>query len=39
VQDEHTYKASIELVRDHLKLSPGDRDWLLRKTAETVFFS
>ena len=39
VQDEHTYKASIELVRDHLKLSPGDRDWLLRKTAEQVFFT
>jgi len=39
VQDEHTYKASIELVRDHLKLSPGDRDWLLRKTAESVFFT
>ncbi len=39
VQDEHTYEASIALIRDHLKLSPGDREWLLRKTAEGVFFT
>jgi predicted TIM-barrel fold metal-dependent hydrolase len=35
----HTYKDSIELVKSGLKfLSAGDRDWLLRKTAEKVFF-
>ncbi len=39
VQDEHTYTASIELVRDHLKASESDRDWLLRKTAEATFFA
>lgn len=36
----HTYADSIGLVRDRLDfLSPGDRDWLLRKTAEKVYFS
>jgi predicted TIM-barrel fold metal-dependent hydrolase len=36
----HTYAASIELVRDRLDdLSEGDRQWLLRKTAEKVFFA
>ncbi len=39
VQGDHTYTASIELIRDHAKLSAGDRDWLLRKTAEQTFFS
>ncbi len=36
----HGYKASIALVRDRLDgVSEGDREWLLRKTAERVFFS
>jgi predicted TIM-barrel fold metal-dependent hydrolase len=36
----HTYKASIAVVRDQLDgLSEGDREWLLRKTAERVFFT
>ncbi len=40
VQEGHTYENSIALVRDRLEfLSAGDRDWLLRKTAEKVFFS
>ena len=36
---EHSYAASIQLVRDQLDfLSHTDREWLLRKTAEKVFF-
>jgi predicted TIM-barrel fold metal-dependent hydrolase len=36
---ENTYKASISLVRDRIDfLSKDDRDWMLRKTAEKVFF-
>lgn len=36
----HTYKDSIDLVRRRLNfLTDDDRDWLLRKTAERVFFS
>lgn len=36
---EHTYAASIGLVRDRLDfLSETDRDWLLKKTAEKVYF-
>lgn len=39
VQGENNYKASISLVRDKLDfITPADRDWLLRKTAERVFF-
>ena len=39
VQPPHTYAGSIELVRDRLDfLSPEDREWLLRKSAEAVFF-
>ena len=35
----HRYQDSIALIRDHLDgLSEGDRDWLLRRTAETTFF-
>jgi predicted TIM-barrel fold metal-dependent hydrolase len=35
----HTYRASISLVRDHLNfVSPEERAWLLRGTAEKVFF-
>jgi predicted TIM-barrel fold metal-dependent hydrolase len=36
----HTYRASIELVKEGLDfLSDEDREWLLRRTAEGVFFS
>ena len=40
VQGEHTYAASIALVRDAPSdlLSDGDKHWLLRGTAEKVFF-
>jgi predicted TIM-barrel fold metal-dependent hydrolase len=37
--DHHAYADSIALVRDRLDfLSPDDRDWLLRKTAESTLF-
>ncbi len=40
VQGAHTYQASIALVRNGLEfLTDNDRQWLLRKTAERVFFS
>ena len=40
VQDGHTYADSIALIRDRLDfLSAEDREWMLRKTAEKVFFS
>jgi predicted TIM-barrel fold metal-dependent hydrolase len=40
VQNGHAYRDSIELVRSRLDfLSDDDRDWLLQKTAERVFFS
>jgi predicted TIM-barrel fold metal-dependent hydrolase len=36
----HSYRASIALIRDRLDgLSEDDREWLLRKTAERVFFT
>jgi predicted TIM-barrel fold metal-dependent hydrolase len=39
VQPPNTYAASIALIRDRLDgVSAGDREWLLRKTAERVFF-
>lgn len=39
VQGGHTYADSIALVRDRLDfLSDADRQWMLRKTAEKVFF-
>ena len=38
LQGENTYKASIALVRDRLDLPKADREWLLAKTAEAVFF-
>jgi predicted TIM-barrel fold metal-dependent hydrolase len=39
LQDGNTYKASISLVRDRLdSLSKTDRELLLAKTAESVFF-
>ena len=40
VASPHTYRASIALIRDRLDgISEDDREWLLRKTAERVFFS
>jgi predicted TIM-barrel fold metal-dependent hydrolase len=40
VQEPHTYAGSIELVRDRLDfLSDEDHEWLLRKSAEKVFFT
>ncbi len=40
VQGEHTYRDSIELVRSRLDfLTPDDRQWMLRKAAERVFFA
>jgi predicted TIM-barrel fold metal-dependent hydrolase len=40
VQDDHSYEASISLIRDKLEfLTASDREWMLRKTAEQVFFS
>ena len=39
VEEGHTYEASIALIRDRLDfLSAEDKEWLLRKTAEKVFF-
>lgn len=38
VQGEHTYKASIDLIHNLPFLSAEDREWILRKTAEQVFF-
>lgn len=39
-QAPHSYAASVALVRDHLKFTnKEDREWLLGKTAERVFFS
>ena len=35
-----TYRASIAVIRDRLDgVSEEDREWLLRKTAERVFFT
>ena len=40
VQGVHSYLASIDLIRSGLDfLSDSDRAWLLRKSAERVFFS
>ncbi len=34
------YRPSIDLLREHANfLSPDDRQWILRKTAERIFFS
>jgi predicted TIM-barrel fold metal-dependent hydrolase len=39
VQNGHTYAASIALIRDRLDfLSADDKAWLLRNTAEKVYF-
>ncbi|MEY4940528.1 MAG: hypothetical protein RIQ93_2263 [Verrucomicrobiota bacterium] len=40
VQKDHTYAASIGLIRNGLNfLSATDREWMLRRTAEKIFFS
>ena len=40
VQRGHTYADSVALIRDRLDfLSATDRDWMLRGTAEKVFFA
>ncbi len=39
VQNGHTYESSIALIRDRLDGSKSDKEWLLKKTAEKVFFS
>ena len=39
VQEGHNYGDSIALIRDRLDfLSGDDKEWMLRKTAERVFF-
>lgn len=39
VESPHTYEGSIALIRDHLdQIGDADRQNLLRKTAENVFF-
>jgi predicted TIM-barrel fold metal-dependent hydrolase len=40
VQENHTYAASIDLIKNGLDfLTTDDREWILRKTAERVFFA
>lgn len=40
VQQGHTYANSIGLIRDRLGfLTADDKRWMLRETAEKVFFS
>ena len=40
LEDGNTYAASVALLRDRLDfLTKSDRAWLLRKTAEKVFFT
>jgi predicted TIM-barrel fold metal-dependent hydrolase len=40
VEGGHTYADSIALIRDRLDfLSAEDKEWMLKKTAEKVFFS
>ncbi len=40
VDPGHTYNDSIALIRDRLDfLSEDDKEWMLRRTAERVFFS
>lgn len=38
-RDDNTYKAALDLFHDHIDfLSPQDKDWILRRTAEETFF-
>ena len=40
LQKGHTYQGSIDLIKEGLDfLTANDREWILRKTAEKVFFS
>lgn len=40
VEGGHTYGASIELIRDRATfLSEGDKEWILRGTADKFFFA
>ncbi len=40
VQDGHQYAPSVALIREELEgASDDDRQWLLRKSAESVYFS
>lgn len=39
VVDGHEYAPSFNLIKNADFLSAGDKDWLLRRTAERVFFS
>lgn len=40
VQGEHTYAASIDLIKSGLDfLTVAEREWILRKTAEQIFFN
>lgn len=40
VQEGHTYADSVALISERLDfLSKSDREWLLRKTAERVYFA
>ena len=40
VEKGHTYRDSISLIRDRLDfLSVPEKEWILRKTAQRVFFS
>ena len=38
VQEGRTYEASVRLIRELDFLSSEDREWLLRKSAEALFF-
>lgn len=39
LEGKHTYRASISLIRERIDfLSKADREWLLKKTAEKVYF-
>lgn len=40
IRQEHSYEASLRLIRQGLDfVSKGDRDWLLTRTADKVFFT
>jgi predicted TIM-barrel fold metal-dependent hydrolase len=40
VQSPHSYQASLELIRDRLdSVSQSDRQWILERTAESLFFT
>jgi hypothetical protein len=40
IQGANNYKASISLIKDKLDfVSVEDNAWLLRKTAERIFFN